>query len=318
MGRRNAVRARRGVRYLRPHDRPGHPQHSLQGRVTSQKTAAVVKQGITPGVQSGTAGSSPASRSNRLSLGQISGGEAKKFMRRWHYKKTASTGRYYAGFDAQGLAAVAVVKGLSGGNGKSRFQLEGLTTKELSRLALRDDCPKNSESMFLAQLAGAGRQDGIDLILAYADPVVGHAGTIYKASNFVYLGRSYYSYKTHAFLVDGEEISLAGMRKIGTTAERIVHLRNTYGNRFEIRRSIPKHVYILPLTRKARKEVSARLASDGDRYDRHSGAWGWFTPRGRGFGDKKAVVCECIYVTGKSDVDCTACRGKTWLWIPRA
>ena len=244
--------------------------------------------------------------------------EARDFMGRWHYKKTASTGRCYAGFDTQGLAAVAIVKGLSGGNGKSRFHLEGLATKELSRLALRDDCPKNSESMFLSQLAGVWRQDGIDLMLAYADPVEGHAGTIYKASNFVYLGRSYYSYKTHAFLVDGKEISLAGMRKIGTTAERIVHLRLAYGSRFTIRRSIPKHVYILPLIRKARKAVAARLVSDGDKYDRHSGAWGWFTPRGRGFGDMEAVVCECIYITGKSDANCAACKGKTWLWKPRA
>ncbi len=280
--------------------------------------AAVVKQGITPGVQLGIAGSSPASRSNRFSLSPIDKNEARVFLSRWHYKHNSPNGRYYAGFDNKGLAAVAVVKGPSGGRGQknsSRLIRDGFTTKELSRLALRDDCPKNSESMFLAQLASAWRSDGIDLMLAYADPVVGHVGLIYRASNWIYLGRTYYAYATVAFFVDGGEVSYAGLRKLGGTDARILYMRNKYGSRFELRRAIPKHVYMLPLNRRARKEVKSCLEDAGDAYDRRSGSWGWFTPRGRS-SKQSAMACACVYVTGSAVSDCPRCLGKLWLWSP--
>ncbi len=230
-----------------------------------------MKQGITPGVQSGTAGSSPASRSNKFFIRKISKVEAREFMARWHYIGTVSAGSYYAGVDSQGLAAVAVVKGISGvarkHQGTSRFTINGLVTRELSRFALRDNCPKNSESMFLAQLASVWRHKGIDLMLAYADPRVGHSGLIYRASNWVYLGRNTYRHPSKGFFVDGKEVSSSGLRKLGGNRARIEYLRETYGDRFEEQTLVPKHLYVLPLTRTARKAVEEKLASK---------EWGWF------------------------------------------
>jgi hypothetical protein len=62
---------------------------------------------------------------------------------------------------------------------------------ELRRLVIIDDTPKNAESFFIGRtLKWLKRNTDTKLIISYADPVQGHAGTIYKASNFKYIGRT--------------------------------------------------------------------------------------------------------------------------------
>jgi hypothetical protein len=64
----------------------------------------------------------------------------------------------------------------------------GLT--ELRRFVLTDECPRNSESRVLGVMLRELRRYGIERVLSYADPAHGHAGTIYKALGFKYLGRT--------------------------------------------------------------------------------------------------------------------------------
>lgn len=60
---------------------------------------------------------------------------------------------------------------------------------ELTRLAIEDSCPKNSESRFIAiALKLLRKQYAVRLIITYADPSVGHTGCIYRASGFEYRG----------------------------------------------------------------------------------------------------------------------------------
>ncbi len=62
---------------------------------------------------------------------------------------------------------------------------------ELRRLVVINDTPKNAESFFIGRtLRWLKRCTDTKLIISYADPVQGHVGTIYKASNFKYMGRS--------------------------------------------------------------------------------------------------------------------------------
>lgn len=62
---------------------------------------------------------------------------------------------------------------------------------ELRRLVCIDDTPKNAESFFISKtIKWLKRNTDNVMILSYADPVQGHSGTIYKASNFGYVGRS--------------------------------------------------------------------------------------------------------------------------------
>lgn len=62
---------------------------------------------------------------------------------------------------------------------------------ELRRLIFTDSAPKNIESRFIGWfLRELKKLSEISGILSYADPNAGHSGTIYKASNFKYLGKT--------------------------------------------------------------------------------------------------------------------------------
>ena len=61
----------------------------------------------------------------------------------------------------------------------------------LSRLWLSDLLPKNSESHVIAiALRHLKKYTRIRFVVSYADPSAGHVGTIYQASNWLYIGQS--------------------------------------------------------------------------------------------------------------------------------
>lgn len=202
-------------------------------------------------------------RASHFTVATITRRQAVPFLKRWHYSGSASTGQYIGLVDdGERLAGVACIKGLSGGNDKSRsrFNVEGLTVRELSRLALRDDCPKNSESVFLRKMFSLLREQGVDLMLAYADPAYGHMGTIYQATNWLYFGPSTGSACNDRYVVDGKPVSSSGLRKLSPTQKgREQALREMYGDRLQVFPRSRKHVYLNPLTHKAHKAVAARF-----------------------------------------------------------
>ena len=62
---------------------------------------------------------------------------------------------------------------------------------ELRRLVCIDETPKNTESYFIAKtIKWLKKNTDFKIIVSYADPFHGHAGTIYKASNFKHIGMS--------------------------------------------------------------------------------------------------------------------------------
>lgn len=61
----------------------------------------------------------------------------------------------------------------------------------LTRLWLSDELPRNSESKVLGiVLRSLKRGTSLKFVLAYSDPSVGHFGTIYQATNWLYTGLS--------------------------------------------------------------------------------------------------------------------------------
>jgi hypothetical protein len=61
----------------------------------------------------------------------------------------------------------------------------------LTRLWLHDDLQKNSESRVLGVvLRHLKRHTQIKFLVTYADPSIGHVGTIYQATNWLYAGLS--------------------------------------------------------------------------------------------------------------------------------
>jgi len=122
---------------------------------------------------------------------------------------------------------------------------------ELTRLALYDWAPKNSESWFIAQAFDwlrRGRPD-VNILISYADGAVGHVGTIYQATNFIYTGTSTNDYVYHC---DSGEV---------------LHPRTT-GRRSELppgrwRPSAEKHRYVTFLgSRATRKRLRSQLRWD--------------------------------------------------------
>jgi hypothetical protein len=56
---------------------------------------------------------------------------------------------------------------------------------------LSDELPKNSESRVMGILLRLLRRyTNIKFLISYADPALGHVGTIYQASNWIYTGLS--------------------------------------------------------------------------------------------------------------------------------
>jgi hypothetical protein len=75
--------------------------------------------------------------------------------------------------------------------GKPRHENKYKNCVEIRRMALIDECPKNSESYFLGKIIWYIKKNKIaDKILSYSDMSVGHKGTIYKASNFKEIGET--------------------------------------------------------------------------------------------------------------------------------
>jgi hypothetical protein len=68
----------------------------------------------------------------------------------------------------------------------------GGETWELARLFIDDDLPKNSETWLISQGIKWIRKNhkNVKVLVSYADPSVGHSGTIYKASNWKSDGRT--------------------------------------------------------------------------------------------------------------------------------
>lgn len=72
---------------------------------------------------------------------------------------------------------------------------------ELARLFIEDGTPKNTETWFMARSIAHIRQSRpeVELLVSYADPAAGHAGTIYKAGNWIADGRTDQERKTPRF-----------------------------------------------------------------------------------------------------------------------
>ena len=98
------------------------------------------------------------------------------------------------------------------------------TKAELGRLVLLDSVPANGETMFLAQcFRDLRRAEGWEGCVSFSDPVPrttvdgrsvfrGHIGTIYQASNAIYLGRS--AGRLARLLPDGTVLHPRAMAKI--------------------------------------------------------------------------------------------------------
>jgi len=115
----------------------------------------------------------------------------------------------------------------------------------LSRLWLSDRLPKNAESRVLGVVIRTLRREGRHkALVTFADPAVGHDGTIYRAAGFRYLGRTE---PESTLIIDGRERHpRSAWDDYGSN--NIGHLRRTGVRVFRVRTE-PKHRYVAVLDR---------------------------------------------------------------------
>jgi len=88
-----------------------------------------------------------------------------------------------------GIVVGGAIFGLPAGMGVAKkYSPDGKPLLELRRFVLEDFCPRNSESRVLSVMLRLLKKSGVAVVLSYADPSHGHAGTIYKAVGFAYQG----------------------------------------------------------------------------------------------------------------------------------
>ena len=62
---------------------------------------------------------------------------------------------------------------------------------ELRRLVTLDECKRNTESWFIAKcIKYLKKNTNVKVLVSYADPMHGHVGYVYQASNWNYLGET--------------------------------------------------------------------------------------------------------------------------------
>lgn len=129
---------------------------------------------------------------HEFKLKEINRKLAQECYRKWHY--LGDTG-YISTFNI-GIYANSRLWGAISMGSPNAKTMQGLYTPktqfgwwEIKRLALSDDCPKNSESRIIAvAIRLLKKVRDVKGIITYADDNVGHKGTIYKASGFKYMG----------------------------------------------------------------------------------------------------------------------------------
>lgn len=132
-----------------------------------------------------------------------------------------------------------------------RFSDSESKVLELRRLVLIDEAGKNSESRVVGFCLRWIKQNmkNVEVVVSYADPMYGHDGTIYKASNFKYLG---VGNKDKGFL-DPETGKVYHSRALRTKYKGdykpfVKKLRKKFVNGLLTEIILkPKHCYIFPL-----------------------------------------------------------------------
>lgn len=181
--------------------------------------------------------------------------EVASFVDTHHYSHTHHKVVSYAfKLTMNGQLAGACLFGMVGGNPKAVQVLTGyenhLDYLELQRLVLLDEVPKNSESRFVGWcLRWLQKNTDVKAVVSFADPKFGHKGTIYRASNFLYLGKQ--KQDRDRMLLDGKEMHPKQFYNIYGTSS-IKKLEEMGVGKITTEPREPKHKYAFILRPKLR------------------------------------------------------------------
>jgi hypothetical protein len=120
--------------------------------------------------------------------------DVRQFVEQNHYSHNLNGVKISFCFSAryQGELVGAVVYGNMSTTAWKKFAAFEEKVLELRRLVFLDRVGKNAESRMVGYTLRWIKKNAplIDVVVSYADPLHGHSGVIYKASNFRYVGLS--------------------------------------------------------------------------------------------------------------------------------
>lgn len=120
--------------------------------------------------------------------------QARPIVEKYHYAHVWPGSAQFAFGVRRGREVVGVVVLGCGANrhAKGFLRVGDGEFLELLRLWLKDSLPRNSESQVIAATIRLIRKHlpQVKILLSYADPYAGHLGTIYQATNWMYVGRA--------------------------------------------------------------------------------------------------------------------------------
>jgi len=114
------------------------------------------------------------------------------FIERWHYSGNVNGLRIsnvFGLFCDNDLIGAMIYGPIGMANVWKKYAENEQDVIELRRLCCIDATPKNTESYFIGKtIRWLKKHTNYKIIISYADTFHNHSGTIYKASNFEYLG----------------------------------------------------------------------------------------------------------------------------------
>lgn len=177
----------------------------------------------------------------------ISKCEANEFFHQYEHLGNCGLGVWHYGCFIDGIVTAVISFGTVCFNPKrsriGQFALDNnLKMIQLARGGTRFDAPKNSPSQAVSLVLKALRdKQGDAIVVAYSDMKWNEIGTIYQASNFLYLGMTNPRGQAN-YVINGEEMSGWTVRKRYGT-RNMIQLKSIAGNVERIPLT-PKHRYI--------------------------------------------------------------------------
>lgn len=186
-----------------------------------------------------------------MTLGPVTARDVREFCRRYHYSGLGGNAQWrwglwhgvvLYGVISYNLPTISTCEAVFGAEHKHRVW-------HISKLAMADAAPPNSESRIIGLSLQAVRRENPDVwaVITYADPTVSHVGTIYQATNALYTGTGGH---VHYWL------DAAGNRRAEHMDGKTVTAADTGWTRH---RGQPKHRYLYLLGSKTQRRQSRAL-----------------------------------------------------------
>jgi hypothetical protein len=182
---------------------------------------------------------------------------ARHAVMRWHYSRKMPNAKLVRIGVWEGKRFVgAILYGCGANRHIGRpFGLESTEVAELVRVALAPGREHPTSRCVAVSLKLVKRQSpGLKLVVSYADSRQGHVGTIYQATNWLYLEASSQSY----LRVRGEIVHPRTLYdRYGPGGQSLPWLQKHVDSQAERVPMEPKHKYVWPFDKKLRRQLEA-------------------------------------------------------------